>query len=211
MRINGAGAGRVAEIAASCDARVVQISTNEVFDGVRLEPYAETDEPNPINAYGRSKLAGEQAVTAANRRHLILRTAWLFGPGGTNFVTKIIGAGQRAAEAGEPLRLVQDEMGNPTWTPDLAEVVVMLAVDRSTGGVMHTAGAPPVSRMGWGEVALTAAGIAADIDPVSLATFERASTPPLRAVLTPSSGVPEMDWRPATRSYAAELMASAAP
>ena len=209
MRINGEGAGHVAEIAASCDATVIQISTNEVFDGSRSEPYSETDVPNPINAYGRSKLAGERAVAAANPRHVIIRTAWLFGPGGTNFVTKITAAGQRAAAAGEPLRLVQDEIGNPTWTPDLADVVVGLAVDGSRQGVVHGAGTPPVSRLDWARVALGTAGIAPEVQPVELASFERASTPPMRAVLAPSVGVPEMDWRPVTRSYVAELMASA--
>ena len=211
MRINGEGAGRVAEIAASCDARVVQISTNEVFDGAREAPYSETDEPNPINGYGRSKLAGERAVAAANPRHLIVRTAWLFGPGGTNFVTKIIAAGHRAAERGEPLRLVEDEIGNPTWTPDLAGVVVRLATDASRVGVVHAAGTPPCSRLAWAEVALEAAGVASEIRPVELASFERASTPPLRAVLMPSPGVDEMDWRPVTRSYARELVSSSVP
>jgi dTDP-4-dehydrorhamnose reductase len=210
MRINGEGAGHVAEIAASCDAMVIQISTNEVFDGTRADPYSETDEPNPINAYGRSKLAGERAVAASNPRHLIIRTAWLFGPGGTNFVTKIVAAGQRAASAGEPLRLVEDEIGNPTWTPDLANVVARLAVDGSRRGVVHAAGTPPVSRLGWADVALQAAGITMEIQPVALASFERASTPPLRAVLAPSAGTPDMDWRPMTRSYVAEL-ASTAP
>lgn len=211
MRINGEGAGRVAEIAASCDAMVIQISTNEVFDGTRTEPYSETDEPNPVNAYGRSKLAGEQAVAAANPRHLVIRTAWLFGPGGTNFVTKIVAAGRRAAAAGEPLRLVEDEIGNPTWTPDLADVVVRSATDGSHQGIVHAAGNPAVSRLGWARVALEAAGIAPEVQPVELASFERASTPPTRAVLTPSVGVPVLDWRPATRSYVAELLTGAPP
>jgi dTDP-4-dehydrorhamnose reductase len=156
-------------------------------------------------------LAGERAVAASNPRHLIIRTAWLFGPDGTNFVTKILAAGQRAAGAGEPLRLVHDEIGNPTWTPDLADVVVGLAVNGSRHGVVHASGTPPISRLGWARVALEAAGIAPEIQPVELASFERASTPPPRAVLAPSVGVDEMDWRPATRSYVAELLASATP
>ncbi len=210
MRINGEGAGWVAEIAASCDAPVVQISTNEVFDGARDEPYSEADDPKPINAYGRSKLAGERAVVAANPRHLIVRTAWLFGPGGTNFVTKILAAGQRAAGADEPLRLVEDEVGNPTWTPDLAAVVVRLAADRSRVGVIHAVGTPPVSRLGWGALALGVAGVETTIEPVRLASFQRASTPPLRAVLSPSPGVPVIDWRSATRSYVGQLLSRTA-
>ena len=205
MRVNGDAAGRVAEAAASCGALAVQISTNEVFDGAATEPYPEDAPPDPINAYGRSKLAGERAVAAANPRHLIVRTAWLFGPGGTNFVTKILAAARRAAESSSSLRLVDDEIGNPTWTPDLASAIVELVSDGSRVGVVHAAGVPPVSRLGWATIALEAAGAPADIEPVPLATFERASTPPLRAVLAPSAGVTSIDWRAATRAYVAQL------
>ncbi len=117
MRINGEAAGAVAAAGAAAGALSVQISTNEVFDGELDRPYAEDDEPSPINPYGASKLAGERAVATANPRHLIVRTAWLFGPRGTNFVTKILAAAERARAAGEPLRVVDDEWGNPTWTP----------------------------------------------------------------------------------------------
>ncbi len=210
MQVNGVAAGRVAEVAAACGALIVQICTNEVFDGTREGGYSEDDEPNPINHYGRSKLAGEGAVAAANPRHLIVRTAWLFGPGGTNFVTKILAAARRAADNSERLRLVEDEIGNPTWTPDLAAAVVALAAGGARLGVVHATGVPPVSRLGWAKVVLDAAGLTAEIEPVPLARFERASTPPLRAVLIPSAGVPAMDWRSATRSYVAELMRSTA-
>ena len=210
MRVNGDAAGLVARAAASCDALAVQISTNEVFDGRAAEAYPEHAEPNPINAYGRSKLAGERAVAAASPRHLVVRTAWLFGPGGTNFVTKILAAARRAAESGAALRLVEDETGNPTWTPDLARAIVDMTVDRPRVGVVHAAGMPPVSRLEWAMLALQAAEVAADIEPVPLASFERASTPPLHAVLAPSAGVPAMDWRAATQAYVTELLRSPA-
>ena len=208
MRVNGVAAGRVAELAGAVGALVVQISTNEVFDGTSDEPYGAADEPNPINAYGRSKLAGERAVAAATPDHLVVRTAWLFGPGGTNFVTKILAAAERMRESGEPLRLVADELGNPTWTPDLAHAIVEL-VDAGGRGVVHAAGVPPVSRLGWARVALEAAGIQVPTEPVSLASFERASTPPVRAVLEASPEVPEMAWEPVTRAYAAALTSAA--
>jgi dTDP-4-dehydrorhamnose reductase len=105
---------------------------------------------------------------------------------------------------GEPLRLVEDEMGNPTWTPDLAAAIVALVEARRTG-IVHAAGVPPTSRLGWGRVALEAAGIGIPVEPVPLASFERASTPPPRAVLGPSDGVPEMAWEPVTRSYATAI------
>jgi dTDP-4-dehydrorhamnose reductase len=206
MRVNGEAAGRLAELAASWGALSVQVSTNEVFDGSIERPYREHDDPAPINAYGRSKLVGEREVAAANPHHLIVRTAWLFGPGGNNFVTKIVAAGARAAAAGEPLRLVDDEWGNPTWTPDLAAAIARMAIERGRVGVVHAAGMPATSRLGWGRAALKAAGIPVRIEPVASASFERASTPPLRAVLASSDGVPEMDWRPVTRRYAAETL-----
>ena len=202
MAINGEGAGAVAAAAARAGASVVQVSTNEVFDGRRDEPYAEDDPPNPINAYGASKLAGERAAAAANPRHVIVRTAWLFGPGGTNFVTKIVAAAERAAASGSPMRIVDDEWGNPTWTPDLARAIAGLATDEHGPHIVHAVGMPPATRMDWARVALEAAGVEVEVEPVALASFERASTPPERAILRPTAGVPQMDWRSVTLRYA---------
>lgn len=203
-RVNADAAGALAEIAAACGALAVQVSTNEVFDGSLDRPYREADAPSPINAYGASKLAGERAVAAATPRHLIVRTAWLFGPGGTNFVTKILGAAERSAASGSPLRVVDDEWGNPTWTPHLAAVIVELSSQDTPPTVAHAVGDPPTSRLGWARVALASAGMEVDIQPVALASFERASTPPPRAILRPTEGLAAMDWRPVTASYAAE-------
>lgn len=207
MRVNGEAAGRVAEVAADVGALIVQVSTNEVFDGTADRPYRPGDEPSPVNAYGRSKLAGERAVAAANPRHLIVRTAWLFGPGGTNFVTKVLAAASRAAAGDAPVRLVTDETGNPTWAPDLAAAIVALVARAEPGAVLHAAGTPPATRLEWGTVALEAAGVAVAVEPVPLSAFERASTPPPRAVLAPSPEVATMDWRPPTREYARQLAA----
>ena len=208
MRVNAEAAGRVAELAASVDALVVQVSTNEVFDGSAERPYRAEDEPRPINAYGRSKLAGERAVAAATPSHLIVRTAWLFGPGGNNFVTKILAAAERMRDAGESLRVVDDELGNPTWTPDLAVAIAGL-VGAGRRGIAHLVGTPATSRLGWANVALDAAGIDVSIEAVPLASFERASTPPPRAVLETSDGTQDLPWEPVTRSYAAQLAAGA--
>ena len=205
MRVNGDAAGAIAELAADCDALVVQVSTNEVFDGTLDRPYREGDAPNPINAYGASKLAGERAVAARTPRHLIVRTAWLFGPGGTNFVTKILAAADRAAQAGESLRIVEDEWGNPTWTPDLAATIRELSSRPAPPTIVHAVGDPPTSRLGWATVALEGAGVEISVEPVSLAAFDRASTPPARGILRPSSGLPIMEWRPVTTRYAAQV------
>ena len=182
LRINGAAAGAVAVAAAAAGALIVQVSTNEVFDGTLDRPYTEDDEPNPINPYGASKLAGERAVAAANARHLIVRTAWLYGPRGSNFPTKIRAAAKRARAAGEPLRVVDDEWGNPTWTPWLADSIAALVGSRGREtGVWHLAGEPPTSRRGWAAQILKGMDVA--ILPVTLADYPRPSRPPQRAIL----------------------------
>jgi len=183
MRINGDAAGAVAGAAARAGALVVQISTNEVFDGLIDRPYIEEDMPNPINPYGASKLAGERGVSAANPRHLIVRTAWLFGPAGSNFVTKILAAADRAAAKGVPLQVVDDEWGNPTWTPWVASAIVELVASASEGRIQHAVGSPAVSRLGWARVALEAAKREVAVQAISRSQFERASSPPGRAVL----------------------------
>ena len=183
MRVNGEAAGAVAAAAAAAGALIVQISTNEVFDGRLGRPYAEEDEPNPINPYGASKLAGERAVASANPRHLIARTAWLFGPRGSNFVTKILAAADRARAAEEPLRVVDDEWGNPTWTPWLADTIATLISDpaRRDASVWHLAGEPPTSRRGWATHLLRDVDV--EILPITLAEYSRPSRPPERAIL----------------------------
>lgn len=183
MRINGEAAGAVALAAAAAGALIVQISTNEVFDGTLERAYTEDDEPNPINPYGASKLAGERAVAEANPRHLIVRTAWLFGPRGTNFVTKILAAAERARAAGEPLRVVDDEWGNPTWTPSLADAIAALVSGPRSrdASVWHLAGEPPTSRRGWADRVLK--DVEVQILPITLAEYARPSQPPRRAIL----------------------------
>lgn len=183
MRINGEAAGAIAAATAAAGALIVQISTNEVFDGTLERAYTEDDEPNPINPYGASKFAGERAVAEANPRHLIVRTAWLFGPRGTNFVTKILAAAERARAAGEPLRVVDDEWGNPTWTPSLADAIVALVSGPRSrdASVWHLAGEPPTSRRGWADRVLK--DVEVQILPMTLAEYARPSQPPRRAIL----------------------------
>jgi len=205
MLINGEAAGAVAAAAARAGAAIVQVSTNEVFDGTLDRPYRESDAPNPINPYGASKLVGERSVAAANPRHLIVRTAWLFGPGGANFVTKILAAADGAIAGGTPLTLVDDEWGNPTWTPQLAAGIASVAADAAWGRAVHLAGQPAVNRLGWARVALEAVASAAEIMPTTRAAFARLSAVPGRAVLEPTAGTPPLTWADQTRDYARAL------
>jgi dTDP-4-dehydrorhamnose reductase len=209
MLLNAVAPGRMALGAAHAGARFIQISTNEVFDGTASTPYGEDDPPNPVNPYGASKLAGERAVAEAAPRHLIVRTAWLFGPGGTNFVTKILAAADRTASSGDALRVVDDEWGNPTWTPTLAGAIASLADGNLQGEIVHLAGEPAASRLEWARVALEAGGRRVGIEPTSRSAFPRASTVPPRAVLRPTAGLTPLTWEEETRAYATSLAETA--
>ena len=211
MELNGAAAGRLARAAADAGALFVQVSTNEVFDGQAAEPYVEDAPTAPINPYAASKLAGEQAVVDAGGEHLIVRTAWVFGPGGTNFPSRILRAALGARERGEALRVVADELGNPTWAPDLAQRIVA-AVAKALRGVLHLAGEPPTSRFDWAQLILHDL-VGLELRAITQAEYQRASAVPPRAVLdmarARAAGLEPMDWRPATTSYAADLLRAA--
>jgi len=144
-RINGAGAGNVAAAAAAADASVVYVGSDYVFDGGKGAPYVETDQTAPLSAYGRSKLAGEEATRAANKRHFIVRSAWLFGTGGPNFVETML---RLAADHGEVL-VVRDQVGSPTYTWHLAYGIVRL-IEGVEFGTHHMAAAGACS---WYEFA----------------------------------------------------------
>lgn len=133
-KINAEGAGIVAAAAAEVGAEIVQISTDYVFDGTKREPYLEDDPTGPISAYGRSKLAGEQAVAAANKRHFIVRTAWLYGVGGRNFVETML----RLAKDHDEVLVVHDQVGSPTYTWHLAYGLLRL-IEKAAYGIHHMA------------------------------------------------------------------------
>jgi dTDP-4-dehydrorhamnose reductase len=200
MAINGHAAGAVAAAADRVGALTVQVSTNEVFDGQLDRAYTEDDTTNPISPYGASKLLGERLVAGASRRHLIVRTAWIFGRD-SGFPTRIRAAADRVAAEGKPLRVVADEWGNPTAAEWLASAIVrVVALERAGGaptGVYHAAGDPPTTRLAWAEALL--AGHAVSIEPMALADYRRDSTVPPRAVLDTSRlaglGVEPGDWR----------------
>ena len=136
MAVNGTGAGNVAAGAAAAGAKVVYVSSDYVFDGEKDSPYFEVDEPGPLSAYGRTKLAGEEATGAANKRHFVVRSSWLFGIGGGNFVETML---QLAADHGEVL-VVRDQVGSPTYTWHLASGLVRL-IEGSAFGIHHMAAA----------------------------------------------------------------------
>jgi dTDP-4-dehydrorhamnose reductase len=133
--LNGTGAGNVAAAAAAVGAAVIHPSTDYVFDGSQRSPYVESDPTGPRSAYGRSKLAGEHAVARGSDRHFIVRTSWLFGAGGKNFVDTMLGLGRDR----EDLKVVDDQVGRPTYAGHLASALVGLA-ESDAYGVHHLAG-----------------------------------------------------------------------
>lgn len=132
FEINAEGTRHVAQACRMVDAGLVYLSTDYVFDGTKGEPYVESDSPNPVNVYGMSKLQGERAVAELVSRHWIVRTAWLFGPGGRNFVRTVL---ERARQT-DSLHVVNDQRGCPTYTLHLAPRLAELA-EKAAPGVYH--------------------------------------------------------------------------
>jgi dTDP-4-dehydrorhamnose reductase len=179
LAINGTGAGNVAHAAAEMDARLVHVSTDYVFDGAKREPWVESDPTGPISAYGRTKLAGEEQVAAAAGEHAIVRTAWLFGAGGPNFVDTML----RLAAERDEVSVVTDQVGCPTWTGHLAGALLELAERRGDVGVFHAAGSGACS---WNELAIEVfdrAGVECRVLPTTTAQFPRPAQRPAYSVL----------------------------
>jgi dTDP-4-dehydrorhamnose reductase len=132
--VNGTAAGNVAAVAAEVGASVVYVSSDYVFDGSKGAPYVETDQTAPLSAYGRGKLAGEEATATANKRHFVVRSSWLFGIGGSNFVETML----RLASTQNEVLVVRDQIGSPTYTWHLAYGIVRL-IEGIEFGIHHMA------------------------------------------------------------------------
>lgn len=177
--INGDGAGHVAAAAAEAGAHVVHVSTDYVFPGDASEPYPEDAATGPIGAYGRSKLAGELAVAgAAPDAHAIVRTAWVFGPHGKNFVDTMLRVGRDRDE----VKVVSDQLGCPTYTGHLAPALVEIAERRLTG-ILHVAGAGSCTWWELARAAYEAAGLTTTVHPQTTAEFGAPAPRPAYSVL----------------------------
>lgn len=198
--VNAAGAGNLARAADEVGVLVVYPSSDYVFDGGKRTPYVESDAPAPLAAYGRSKLAGERATQAA-ARHLIVRSSWLFGAGGRNFVDTMLSLG----ESRDEVSVVADQVGSPTFTGALAEAIVALCA-RGVEGVAHAAGGGACS---WAELAAAAfeeAGIDCRVRRCRTQEFPRpARRPAYSALETARPDVPVLaPWRTGLRRYLAQ-------
>lgn len=183
--INGVAAGKIAQAAAALGVPVIHLSTDYVFDGSKTAAYVETDPVSPIGAYGRSKLAGEQAVAAATPNHAILRTAWVYSPFGKNFLKTML----KLAETRDSLNVVDDQIGNPTSALDIADAVLTVASnlvasnDPALRGSFHMTGTGEAS---WADFAIEIFARSAD-----------AGGPTAEVGRIPSSAYPTPAKRPA--------------
>jgi dTDP-4-dehydrorhamnose reductase len=160
-------------------ASLLYVSTDYVFDGTNPNPYLEEDAPNPINAYGRSKLAGEEAARSSGAPYLVVRTSWLYGPSGKNFVDTI--AARLAL--GEPLRVVDDQRGAPTYTLDLAHGIELL-LRRGATGIVNATNSGSTTWHGFATEIARYLGISVPVVPVSSAEFPRPAKRPANSVLS---------------------------
>ena len=154
--LNRDGAGALAAAAAAANCPIIHVSTDYVFDGNKSGAYLEQDATNPLGVYGRSKLEGEAAVATANARHVILRTAWIYGAHGHNFLKTML----RLARERPELRVVADQRGNPTFAPHLADAILAIAAQIGNGrpwGVYHATAAGETTWHGFAAAIVAAA------------------------------------------------------
>lgn len=207
QRVNGAGAGNVAAAAAKIGARLIHISTDYVFDGTSALPYREDEPPAPADSlcsYGRSKLMGEQAVTGRHPSPLIVRTAWVFGEDGPCFPKTIL----RLAKERPELRVVNDQVGSPTYAKDLADAIYRLAQLPEATGVMHVTNSDICTWYDFAREILGVAGIGTPVRPVSTAEFPTPAKRPAFSVLdnrrfVQTVGAPLRSWREAVAEFLA--------
>jgi dTDP-4-dehydrorhamnose reductase len=210
LRRNAVATGALAIACAERGLDLLFVSTNEVFDGARRDgrAYRAEDQLSPANPYGVSKANGEEAALTAymDRRGSvgIVRTAWLYGPPGNDFPSKILAAAERARAAGEPLKVVGDEYGTPTFAHDVAEAIVDLIGSGDVAAVYHIVNSGVASRADWARELFRQAGVDVAVEEVPAASWDRASTPPAWGVLEPTplpSGEPLRPWPQALADY----------
>jgi len=220
MRVNGVAPGVIAEEAKRLGALLVHYSTAYVFDGNSPRPYAEDDPPNPVNVYGRSKLAGEQAIAAAGCDHLILRTSWIYGFRGINFLTTIL----KLARERKELPVVDDQIGSPTWARVIAQATAELLQRREFitrhGGVYHLAASGHTSRYEFAraiiDIMKEVSGFPngwASVKPIGSAAYPLPAKRPCNSMLSKDRierdyGIVLPHWRIQVHAFLRELAAS---
>jgi dTDP-4-dehydrorhamnose reductase len=201
MEVNDTAAGLLAVAAGTVGAKIVYPSSDYVFDGNKGEPYVESDMPHPLSAYGRSKLAGETSVAVANSKHLIVRTSWLYGLHGKNFVETMLRIGSEQPE----VLVVSDQVGSPTYTRHLAGAIVLLA-ESGDYGIHHVAASGACSWFDFAQEIFDQAGMDTRVMAGRTAMLGRPAPRPALSVLVSERRDPTVlpDWRAALAEYLSE-------
>ena len=199
--VNALGPKYIAAAAKKCGARVIQISTDFVFDGNGNRPYTEEDQTNPLSEYGRTKLEGERNIQSYCDSYLIVRTSWLFGHNGINFAAKML----ELAEQHKELSIVTDETGSPTYTPDLAEALWIL-IKQKCEGVINISNDGSCSRYEWAEYIFETMGFKIKMNPIKSSEYKRPANVPLNSTLncqkfTTITGMQMRPWEETVESY----------
>lgn len=209
LRVNGDAPGEMARICAMRDIPLVHLSTDYVFDGKGDEPFRPGDATAPLNAYGRTKLAGEREVVAAACIHAIVRTSWVFGPGGDNFVSKML----RLSSTMPTVRVVADQIGGPTPAEAIAQACLAIAgqliADPAKSGTYHFSGAPDVSWADFSRAIFEAAGRDTRVENIATSQFPTPARRPANGRLDCSSlttfGLQRPDWKAALTPFLSAL------
>jgi len=175
-QVNGTAVGRLGVLARQANIWVLHISTDFVFDGESDRPYLETDTPNPINAYGRTKLDGEQLLVESGCNHCIMRLEWTYGLHGNDFVTKLL----KKTETDKQLKVVDDQVGSPTATTEVAKVICKL-LQKKPDGLFHFASAGYVSRFEMAKFILDKLNVSVDLSSCKTSDYVSAAVRPLNS------------------------------
>lgn len=185
--VNSEGMSHIAQGVRQCGARAIYLSTDYVFDGKKNLPYVEEDSPSPLNTYGHSKLRGEEVTLGLGENGLVIRTQWLYGLYGRNFVTAILQQVReklKGPEVNRPLSIVDDQIGCPTYTVDLAKAIARL-VQMKASGIFHVTNQNACSWYEFGQTILRFLNIkGVEVLPISSSQLNRKATRPLYSVLS---------------------------
>lgn len=209
-RINGEAPGAMARACADLGIPLVHISTDYVFDGSGESPWNPSDPTSPSNAYGRSKLAGEEAIRASGCAHVILRTSWVFSAHGANFVKTMLRLGAER----DRLTIVADQVGGPTPAAEIARACLAIAdamiADPAKSGTYHLSGAPDVSWADFAREIFSKSGLSSEVSDIPTSDFPTPAKRPLNSrmdnsSLTDTFGLPRPDWRAGLQDVLTDL------
>jgi len=199
--VNASGVKHLALACRQAGSLLVHISTDYVFDGTKQTPYLETDVPHPLSVYGRSKLAGENHVAELLEQYIIIRSSWLYGSSGNNFIATIL----RLAHKQKELQVVNDQRGSPTWTRDLSLAIKAL-IDSNGRGMYHVSNQGSCTWYDYARAIVTRAGLDVRVSPVTTAALKRPAPRPANSMLDCSrfireTGMGLRPWEDALEEY----------